>query len=190
MNTGSWLNYPAGSGSSSSSHPFPSHVDDDVHDRARHPKDLSFLGPLPLSHDQAIQDFSVWNCSTQGSFPSQPLRGPGQAGFSSSSLPDHPLPAASHKRKRTTSPEPPTMSGCRPRTGGLVGESDRMTMDPPPAIKFTERKNSAYDIWVFVRALMTDKDLPPELWPNDCNRHLTKRPDTSFVGCKLCTQFG
>ena len=35
-----------------------------------------------------------------------------------------------------------------------------------------------------------DEDLPPELWPNDYNQHLTERPDAPFVGCEICTEFG
>ena len=54
------------------------HVDETQHDVYYHPRNLSFLGPLPPSHEQSIQDFNTWNHSPQGLFPSQPLQVPGQ----------------------------------------------------------------------------------------------------------------
>jgi len=188
MNSENRFNHSVSSGSSPSHPPLPSHIDNDVRDHTRHPKDLSFLGPLPLSHNQAIHNFGVWNCSAQGGLSSQPLQGPGQASPLPPSLPDRPLPVASHKCKQAISPEPAAVGGYGPISGSQ--ESDGVTMDLLPTIKFTGQKNSTYDIWLFIRALRTDEDLPPELWPNDYNQHLTERPDAPFVGCKLCTEFG
>ena len=105
----------------------------------------------------------------------------------SASLPDCPLPVTLHKCKRVSSPEPAAAGGYGPISGSQ--ESYGVTMDLLPTIKFTGRKNSAYDIWLFIRALRTDEDLPPELWPNDYNQHLTEQSDAPFVGCELCTEF-
>lgn len=59
-----------------------------------------------------------------------------------------------------------------------------------PVVKFAGRKGTAFEIWLFARGVDTKEDVVPEQWPNDYDRYLTKRPDTPFVGCKLCTQFG
>ena len=42
----------------------------------------------------------------------------------------------------------------------------------PSAVKFTERKNSAYDVWVFIWAATMDEVIPPEWWPNDYDKYL------------------
>ena len=57
-------------------------------------------------------------------------------------------------------------------------------------IKFTEQKNSAYDIWPFVWPVEMEEDVPVDLWPDDYDNHSKKRPDTPLIGCKFCTQFG
>ena len=123
--------------------------------------------------------------------PPQPLRGPGSIGRLLPSLPDCPLPVVSHKRRRTTSPEPAAMGGYGPILGGDPDdETGQVVTDPSPAVKFTGRKNAAYDIWAFTRAVNTNEDILPGQWPNDYDQHLAGRPDSLFVGCKLCSQFG
>jgi len=144
MNSENRFNHSVGSGSSPFHPPLLSHIDNDIRDHTRHPKDLSFLGQLPLSHNQAIRDFGVWNRSAQGGFSSQPLQGSGQASPLPPSLPNHPLPVASHKCKRVISPDPAAAGGYGPISGSR--ESDGVTMDLLPTIKFTGRKNSAYNI--------------------------------------------
>ncbi|KAF9646288.1 hypothetical protein BDM02DRAFT_3271066, partial [Thelephora ganbajun] len=154
------------------------------------PRDLSFLGPLPSSCDQAIQDLNPWNRSAQDCFPSQLLQGPGQVGPSPSSPPDRPPPPVSHKRKRTTSSDSAAEGGYGPIPDSLDQQTDGSTLDSSPAIKFTGRKSTAYEIWAFTRAVKTDEVVPAKQWLDDYNDHLTRRPDTLFVGCKFCTQFG
>jgi len=145
------------------------------------PADLSFLGPPPLSRGQPDQD----------TFLPQQLRGPGSAGLPLPSLSDRPLPAASRKRTRTISPEPAVTGGYGPISdGGFDGGADRTKLVSPHAVKLAGRKNTAHDIWAFVRAVETNETIPQEDWPNDYNRYLVKRPSSSFIGCKLCTQFG
>lgn len=154
------------------------------------PNDPSFLGPLHPLHDQAIHNFNAWNRSTRGCFPSQLLQGPGQTSAPPPSPSGRPLSTASCKRKRATSPGPAVVGGYGPIPGGLDEESEQSTPGPPPAIKFTERKNSAYDVWAFLRAIEADEVIPDDQWPDDYNRHLVRRPKSQFVSCKLCSQFG
>ena len=42
----------------------------------------------------------------------------------------------------------------------------------PSVVKFTEWKNSAYDVWVFIGAATTDEVIPPEWWPSDYDKYL------------------
>jgi len=176
----------------SSSHP-PSQANGNVNDTYPHLNGLTFVGQLSQSSDQTIQRFGDWNRSTEGLYPSQLLQGPGQVGPSSSHPqgPHRPLPPITRKRRRTTSPDPAAAGGYGPIPGGPDEQTDREpTPDPTPAIKFTERKNSAYDIWAFTQAVETDENIPAEQWLDDYGDHLTRRPDTTFIGCKFCTQFG
>lgn len=76
------------------------------------------------------------------------------------------------------------------RHGSPDEQIDQSTPDPPSAIGYVGRKNTAYEIWIFTRAIETDENVPAERWPDDYNQYLTKRPDTMFVGCKFCTQLG
>jgi hypothetical protein len=149
MSAGSW---PAAS--SQLSHPYfqpLSRLNDTGHNYAHHPEDLSFLGTLPLSHHQAIQNFDTWNCSPQGCFPSQLLQGPGQTGLPPPSPLDYSFPAASHKRKRTTSPESATAGSSRPTSDrNPDGVPNQMATDLSPVAEFGEQKNAAYDVWAFV----------------------------------------
>jgi len=143
-----------------------------------------------LSRDEVFQRSSD---SGSAGFPPQPLRGPGLTGLPLQPVRSHPLPTTSRKRQRTASPEPAATGGYGPIPNvGLGGEADRVPAINPgfAAVKFARRKNSAYEIWIFVRAVMTDQYVPPEQWPNDYDQHLVKRPDSPFIGCKLCTQFG
>lgn len=134
----------------------------------------------------------------------QPLQGPGEAGPPYPPAPDqpasqknkrtapspsHPLPPVTRKRRRTTRTSPATVGGCGPIPASPGGQTERST-SPDPTITFPERKNPAYEIWVFIRALETDDVVPTEQWPEDYDNHLINRPDSAFVGCKLCTQFG
>lgn len=164
-------------------------VANNISNHTSHPRDLSFLGSLTPSHDQAVQDFNTWNRSAQGGFPLQPL-GPGHAGPSSPPLPDRHLPSTSHKRKRTPSLDSAAVGGYGPMPGTPDEQTEPSTPDLSPTIKFNERKNSAYEVWVFTRAVETDRVIPPGEWPDDYNDHLTKRPVVPFIGCKFCTQFG
>ena len=67
-------------------------------------------------------------------------------------------------------------------------EADRAAADPVLAVEFNKRRFSAYDVWVIVRALNTDENVPRELWPDDYNQILTMRPVSyEFVRCRLCT---
>ena len=150
----------------------PSHFDNNIHDYVRHPNELPFPRPSPLSHDQAIQD----------------INGPRQAGLSPFPLPIHLPPASSRKRKRMTSPEPGAARVSRLPPDDA--ESDPMNMVPPPVVEFTGRKTTAYDIWPFTRVVHSAEDIPSNQWPDDDDQYLTKRPDSLYVGCKLCTQFG
>ena len=72
----------------------------------------------------------------------------------------------------------------------MTEEPRRITVGASSIIKFTQRKNTAYDVWAFVRAVETEENMPAEQWPDDYNEYLTKRPDTLLIGCKLCTEFG
>ena len=182
-----------------------------VYHRTHHPGGLSFIGAVPPSIDQALQDFNAWNRSEKGCFPSQPLRGPGQTGPPLPSLPDHfwapdcpppnhppanctppdPLPPPiSRKRKRTTSSDSAAAGGYGPIPGSPSEQTERSTPDPPPVFKSTGRKGSACEIWAFTRAVQTNEDVPAAEWPNDYNTYLDTRPDTAWVGCKICTEFG
>ena len=149
------------------------------------------LGSPRSSHNEAIQDSNASNRPAQGCFPSQTLRGPGQTG---GFLPPPPCdpPTAPHKRKRETSPEYPAVGGYGPILHGLDNEPNPLTpdRDPSPKIKRTKRKTSAYDIWAFIRPVETDEDIQIDRFPNDYDEHLETRPDTPFIGCKFCTQFG
>jgi len=189
-NAGSWF-YRYADSEYPSSHP-PSQANGNINDTYRHPNDLPFLGQLPQLSDQAVHGFSDWNSSMAGLYPSQLLQGPGQAGPSSLSQgPCLPLPSIPRKCKRTTSPDPAAVGGYGPIPGSPDERTDQeSTPDPGPAIKFTERKNSAYDIWAFAWAVKTDENIPTEQWLDDYGNHLTRRPDTMFIGCKFCTQFG
>ena len=176
-----------------SSHPpLQTWTDDsnNIYDHAHCTNNHSFLGLLPPSCSQAVHDFNEWNCSTQGCFPLQSLQAPAQAGPSSLPDPGPPLLSIPQKRKRTTSVDSATAGGCGQVPGGLDVRTEPSTPEPSPEIKFNERKNSAYEIWAFTRPVNTDEVVPTQQWPDDYNDHLTKRPDATFVGCKLCTQFG
>jgi len=147
------------------------------------PRDLSFIGPSPLSHNQVNKDSFLP--------PPQLLRGPGSAGCPLPSLPDHPPPVASHKRKQAVSPEPAATGSYGPMSdGGLARGVGQITMAGPPAVKLVGRKNTAHDIWKFVRAVGINEDVQQEEWPDDYDKFLSNRPDSPFIGCKLCTQFG
>ena len=102
---------------------------------------------------------------------------------------DHP-PPLKRKHKRAASPEPAEVGGYGPIPGSPSERTERSTPDPPPAIGYTGRKNTAYNIWMFTRAVETNKEVAANDWPDDYGDHLTKRPGTTFVGCKFCTQFG
>lgn len=91
------------------------------------------------------------------------------------------------------SPEPAAVGSYGPIPDvSLGGKADQVPVINPgfAAVKLAGRKNTAYDIWVFVRAVTTNQDLPREQWPDDYDQHLVGRPDSPFIGCKLCTQFG
>lgn len=177
-------------GSSSAQFPFPYNNTSNAHHNVYHPAGLSFLGSIPPSFEQGVQSFNAWMHSPGGCFPSQPLRGPGEPGPSSSIIPDS--PTVPNKRKRTLSPERAAVGGYGPIPGDPHEEPSRRTpdQDPSPEIEFNERKNSAYDVWAFARGLLTNETIPADQWPRDYNQHLTKRPDESFLGCKFCTEFG
>ena len=192
--------------SSSRHHSLPPSHNNDIYNDTRHPQGLPFLGPLPSSNAYAERAFDGWNVSPEGCFPLQPLRGPGQFGdplpstarqpFPPTSdpippAPHHHLPAAPSKRKRIASPEPATVGGYGPISDGKSDqEADRMAVDPSPTVKFGGRKGTAHDIWAFVRAIESNEPVPFEQWPDDYNEHLSKKPKTTYVGCKFCTQFG
>ena len=143
------------------------------------PRDLSFLGPSPLSHNQ----------TNNGSFPPPPpqlLRGPGSTGCPLPSLPDRPPPVTSHKRKRTVSPEPAATGGYGPISdGGSARGAGQITMAGPPPVKLIGRKNTAHDIWKFVRAVEINKDVQQEEWPDDYDKFLSNRPDSPFIDYQL-----
>lgn len=103
---------------------------------------------------------------------------------------NHSLPSTSRKRKRTTSLDSAAVGGYGPISTSPGEQTEPSTPDLSPVIKFAERKNSAYDIWPFTRAVETDEIIPADHWPDDYGDFLTKRPDATFVGCKLCTEFG
>ena len=191
---------------SASSLPFSSGVDGNTNRNFHHPQGLSFLGQSSSPDEQIIQDFNTWTCSTQGLFPSQPLQDPGQAGHPPRTIPGPPTvpqqaghprtipnpPTIPRKRKRATSPERAAVGGYGPIPGNSHEEQNQQTPDQNPSrtIRFTERKNCAYDVWAFVRALETKAVPPSETWPDDHHQHLNKRPDSPFLGCKFCTDFG
>ena len=189
MNVESQSSHNIGPGFPPSHLPSQAHVDETQHDVYHHPRNLSFLGPLPPSHEQSIQDFNTWNRSPRGLFPSQPLQVPGQPSPLSPPPPDHPPPPISWKCKRTAPTDPATVGGYGPIPGSPDGQTDRLTPDPVPAIKFTEQKNSAYNVWPFIRGVETDDTVPAEQWQDDYSNHLTSRPNTMHIGCKFCTQF-
>ena len=141
------MNAPHHSGSSefTSAHLFPRHIDNGIRPHPHHPGGHSFLGLLPSSSDQAIQDFNAWNRSPQGLFPLQLLQGPGQSGN------PPPIPNASHKCRRATSPE--DNGPCSPDQ-----EPNRLTLDlePSPTVRFVGWKNLAHDIWPFVWGVTVD----------------------------------
>lgn len=118
------------------------------------------------------------------------LRGPGEPGTPPVPHQVFPPPVTSRKRKRrrnrTPSPEPAAVGGYGP----ITEEPGRITVVPSPTIKFSERKNTAYDVWAFVRGVEVEGNIPIEQWPNDYDQRLTRRPDTLLIGCKLCTEFG
>lgn len=119
------------------------------------------------------------------------LQGPGQVG---GFLPPPPCdpPIAPHERGRANSPAYPAVGGYGPILNGLDEGPNSLTPDRDlsPRIKRTKRATSAYDIWAFIRPVETDEDVPIDLFPNDYDEHLESRPDTPFIGCKFCTQFG
>jgi hypothetical protein len=175
MNVEGRFNRSANLGSCQPDPPPPSHLDNNIHNHPRHPGDPSSSGTLPLSNDRTIQGADTWDRSPQGHL--SPLR-------------NHPVPS-SRKRKRMGSPEPSTAGVHRPSSDGtLDGESSQTNKVSSPTVNFTERKKTAYDVWVFTRAIDTSEAILPEQWPDDYDQRLTKRPDSSFVGCKFCTQFG
>jgi hypothetical protein len=118
--------------------------------------------------------------------PCLPARTPGQACPPS---PPHWQNRRPRKRKQGASPVGAAVGGYRPILGGLDDERGRSDPEPGSSL-LVQRKNGAYDIWAFVRAVNTDEELPSDEWPNDYDQHLTCRPETEFIGCKLCTQFG
>jgi hypothetical protein len=187
-NMGSRSHHPA-SPESASSH-LPSQNDRNVNGIDGHaydPSSLSFVESFRPSDNQRSQSFSTWMRSPQDCFPSLALQDPGPP---SPPIPNHNPPLTSQKRKQTTSLNPAAVGGYGPIPGSQYELSDRSTPDPSPVIQFTRRKNSAYDVWVFTRAVATNVVVPAEQWPDDYDDYLTKRPGTEFVGCKLCTQFG
>ena len=73
--------------------------------------------------------------------------------------------------------------------GPMIEESRRITVSASSIIKFTERKNTAYDVWVFVRGVEAEENVPIDWWPKNYDQHLTRRPDAPLLGCTLCTEF-
>jgi hypothetical protein len=119
--------------------------------------------------------------------PSQSFGGPEQV---SPPIPDslEHHPAEPRKRKRTSTPE--YAEGSDHETTSEEEEDEAMLdPNPSPSVRFG-RKNSAYDVWAFVRPAQTREDIPDNQWPKDYDILLTSRPHTPFIGCKLCTQFG
>lgn len=168
----------------------PHRLDDSVPYRTYPPRDLSFIGPLPSSREGAIRDFNAWNRSTEGCFPSQSLRGPGETG---PPLPSLLNPATTtHKRKRATSPDNAAVGGYGPMPSSPGEKRNQSAPDPnlSHTTDYTGPQNIAYEIWAFVRPADSDEKLQVHQWPNDYDQHLNRRPDSLFVSCKLCTQFG
>lgn len=158
--------------------------------RVHGPKVLLFLGVSPPSHDEALQEPAAWNRSDLPSeVPSPALRGPG--GTEGPLAPYHspPPPVAPRKRKRGqehTSPDSTAVGGYGPTTE----DSMQGVAGPSSPTKFVKRRNAANDVWTFVRGVGTEDGVSIEQWPDDYDEHLARRPDTPFVGCKFCTQFG
>ena len=190
MDLGSRLHHCVDSEHHSSRLPSQAQTDnaDNSHHHANHPTDPSFFGLPPLSCDQPVRGVSALDRSIQGCFPSQQLRGPGYTGTTPPPLPDCPLSPTS--RGPTASPDLDAVDGYGPTPGSPDQQTEPSTSDLHPTARFARRKNSAYEIWAFIRAVETDEVVPAEQWPDDYDDHLTHRPDTTFVGCKLCTQFG
>ena len=145
----------------------------------------SFMGLLPPLSDQVTHNFDTWNCSAQGCFPLQTLRGPGHAGPFS-----HNHPPNLHKCKHAASPDPAEVGSYGPIPGSPSEWTERLTPDPPPAIGYTGQKNTAHDIWMFTQAAETNNEVAANDWLDDYSDHLTKQLGTTFIGCKFCTQFG
>ena len=154
---------------------------DGVSHRVHGPKDLSFLGTSPASREKALQDLATWNCSDGSEVPSMVLRRPGGTGVPLAPRLNPPPPTATHKRKRRHNqislPDLAAVGGYGPMTE----DSGRVTVGSYSIVKLTERKNSAYGIWVFVRGIETEDQIPIEQWPGDYDRHLSRRPDVPFV---------
>ena len=58
--------------------------------------------------------------------------------------------------------------------GPITKDSERVTVGSSSTVKFTERRNATYDIWVFVCGVETSDQIPAEQWPDDYHHHLSK----------------
>ena len=165
--------------------------DNDVRRHAHNPKDLALLGTPPLSHDEAIQSGAAQNCCEKPGVPPSTLQGPGEPG--TPLAPQHGVPPqpTSRKRKRRQKRAPSPVPAAVGGYGPINDEPGQIAVIPSTMITFAERKNTAYDVWAFVRGVQVEGNhLPIEQWPKDYDRHLTRRPETPLLGCKLCTEFG
>ena len=181
MNTESRFHHPVGPELPSSHLPIWNDRNvNEINCRVYDSSNLSFVGPLcPAgSQENPLDGFTAWMRSPEGCFPSQSLPDPSPP---SPSVPNH-----NH---------PPTLDsaavgGYGSTPGSQYEQSDGSTPDPAPTVKFAGRKNTAHDIWPFTRAVKTASVVPDEEWLDDYNDYLVERPEATFVGCKLCTQFG
>lgn len=145
-----------------------------------------------------LDEFTSWNSSPQGMFPST-LIGPGQ---NPGPLP-HPQPGPPRntsiaptrnpgKRKQATPPSgTSSFGGFGPlrSSGETASETSSSSPSPPPRASKC-RRNGASDVWAFAHPLASAEEPPPDQWPTSLEPSHTGKPKTTWFGCKLCLGYG
>lgn len=152
------------------------------------------LHPASDWRPRTIGDFNAWNHSSQGIFPST-LVGPGQN--PNRDLPP-PRPARTTntvnpgKRRQTTLTSVDSTSSVG-GYGPLSSEetaADASSSSPSPPPSASNTNHTTRDIWPFARPLLSSDVPPADQWPTSMEPYLVRKPKTSWIGCKLCSQFG
>lgn len=96
------------------------------------------------------------------------------------------------KRKRATpsSVEAPPVGGYGPLSPREITTDTGSLSPSPPPPTYKSCCNTTRNVWAFAQPLESGDEPPTDQWPISMEPHLTTKPKTRWVGCKLCSQFG